>query len=327
MTSRPSSISSSSFRRYLAITAVLFLVALVGMASLSAVGYGLGLVDASNRNLFDYQVRKIDQADHIDIIFVGDSSLGNAIDADLFGRLAGVQTLNLALSGTYGLGASYNMIRRSFERHHPSLVVVMQSLKTMKRPEAAAGYFFTTDHPQWTDLSPVELAKVYLSFRAASETVSEIRRNGLTRMATAMVGDYVPQQLRAADRLAPMAEVAEEPLLPGMISREQLRFLDRIGAFCKSQGVPCLYASGPIFDGYCVQSAAYQAALADAVRVAGLTMVEGTPLCMPSDQVGDAVDHVKPEFKDEYTRRYFAAIAPDIVVAPDVVTTMAGQGG
>lgn len=326
MTSRRSSISNSSFRRYLIIAAVLFVTALVGMATLSAVGYSLGLVDASNRNLFDYQVRKIDQAGAVDIVFVGDSSLGNAIDADLFGRLAGAHTLNLALSGTYGVGASYNMIRRSFERHHPQLVVVMQSLKTMKRPEAAAGYFFTTDHPQWSDLSPVELAKVYLSFRAASETVSEIRRNGLTRMATAMVGDYVPQQMRSTDRLTPMAEVADEPLLPGMISREQLRFLRRIGAFCKAERIACLYASGPIYDGYCVQSAAYQAALAEAVREAGLTMVEGTPLCMPIDQVGDAVDHVKPEFKDEYTRRYFAAIAPDIVVAPEAATSMAGDG-
>ncbi|MGH6881425.1 hypothetical protein [Hypericibacter sp.] len=327
MTSRPSSISSSSFRRYLIVAAVLFVTALVGMVTLSMIGYGLGLVDASNRNLFDYQVRKIDQADQIDIVFVGDSSLGNAIDADLFGKLAGARTLNLALSGTYGVGASYNMVRRSFERHHPRLVVVMQSLKTMKRPEAAAGYFFTTDHPQWSDLSPVELAKVYLSFRAASETITQIRRNGLTRMATVMVGDYVPQQMRGTDRLAPPAEVAEEPLLPGMISHEQLRFLQRIGTFCKSQGVPCLYASGPIYDGYCAQSAAYQGALADAVRAAGLTMVEGTPLCMPIDHVGDAVDHVKPEFKDEYTRRYFAAIAPDIVVGPKVATFLTGDGG
>lgn len=327
MTSRPSSISSSSLRRYLTLAAILFLVALVGMATLSAVGYGLGLVDASNHNLFDYQVRKLDQADPVDIIFVGDSSLGNAIDADLFGKLAGARTLNLALSGTYGVGASYNMIRRSFERHHPRLVVVMQSLKTMKRPEAAAGYFFTTNHPQWSDLSPIELAKVYLSLRAASETVIEIRRNGLARMATAMVGDYVPQQMRGTDRLMPPAEVADEPLLPGMISREQLRFLRRIGAFCKAKGVACLYASGPIYDGYCAQSAAYQAALADAVRAAGLILVEGTPLCIPIAQVGDAVDHVKPEFKDEYTRRYFTAIAPDIVVAPEVATSVAGRGG
>jgi hypothetical protein len=326
MTSRPSSISNSSLRRYLGIAAILFLAALVGLATLSAIGYGLGLVDASNRNLFDYQVRKIDQADRIDIVFVGDSSLGNAIDADLFGRLAGARTLNLALSGTYGLGASYNMIRRSFERHHPRLVVVMQSLKTLKRPEAAAGYFFTTDHPEWSDLSPVELAKVYLSYRAASETIDQIRRNGLTRIATAIVGDYVPQQLRGADRLKPMAEVAEEPLLPGMISREQIRFLRRIGAFCRAQGVTCIYASGPIYDGYCLQSAAYQAALAEAVRAAGLTVVEGTPLCMPIDQVGDAVDHVKPDFKDEYTRRYFATIAPDLVVAPYDATEMAEQG-
>lgn len=293
--------------------------------TLTSIGYGLGLVDASNRNLFDYQVRKIDQADRADIIFVGDSSLGNSIDADLFGELTGAKALNLALSGTYGLGASYNMILRSFEKHHPRLVVVMQSLKTMTRPEAAAGYFFTTDHPEWSDLSPVELAQVYLSYRAASETINQIRRNGLTRMATAIASDYVPQQIRGADRLKPIAEAAEKPLLSGMIAREQLRFVKRIGEFCHAQAITCLYANGPIYNGYCQRSAAYIAKLTEAVRAAGLIMVEGTPLCMPIDQVGDAVDHVRPDFKDEYTRRYFAAVAPYIAVAPYATAEMAGQ--
>jgi hypothetical protein len=327
MTSHRSSISSSDLRRYLCIAVIVFLGAVGGLLALSSVGYGLGLVDASNRNVFDYQLNKIDRAGHADIIFVGDSSLGNSINANLFGSLSGTKTLNLALSGTYGLGASYNMIRRSVETNHPKVVIVMQSLKTMKRPEAAAGYFFTTDHPDWADLSPIELAKVYLSYRAASETIIEIRRNGLKRMATAMTGDYVPQQIHGTDRLKPAVEAAGEPLLPGMLSREQLRFVKRIGEFCKAQDLTCLYANGPIYDGYCKASAAYMTALNDAVEAAGLTVVKGTPLCVPIDEVGDAVDHVKPDFKDDYTRRYFAAIAPDIPVAPYDAREMAGQAG
>jgi hypothetical protein len=310
-------------RRYLFIAIAVFLVAIGGLVALSSLGYKLGLVDASNRNLFDYQLQKMEQAGHADIIFVGDSSLGNSIDADLFGQLAGAKSLNLALSGTYGLGASYNMIRRSFEKNHPRLVVVMQSLKTIKRPEAAAGYFFTTDNPEWSNLAPVELAKVYLSYRAASETIIAIRRNGLSRIATAFAHDYVPQRIRGTDRLKPAAEVAEEPLLPGMISREQLGFVKRIGEFCKAQGITCLYASGPIYDGYCKQSGPYLTALTDAVRAAGLTVVDGTPPCIPLDQLGDAVDHVMPDLKDDYTKRYYAAIVPYIAAAPMIAADAA----
>jgi hypothetical protein len=315
MTSHHSSISSSDLRRYLCIAVVVFLGAIGALLTLSGIGYGLGLVDASNRSVLDYQLDKVDQAGRVDIIFVGDSSLGNAINAKLFSSLSGAKTLNLALSGTYGVGASYNMIRQSFEVNHPRVAIVMQSLKTMKRPEAAAGYFFTTDHPDWADLSPVELAKVYLSYRAASETLSEIRRNGLTRLATTIEGDYIAQQIRDPNRLKPVAEAAQEPLLPGMISREQLRFIKRIGEYCKAQGITCLYASGPIYDGYC-KTAAYRTALDNAIEAAGVTVVKGTPFCVPIDQLGDAVDHVAPSLKEEYTRRYYAALAPYLTGTP-----------
>jgi hypothetical protein len=324
MTSRLSSISSSEARRYLAVFAVGTLLLVAALVAVTGFGYSRGLVDASNRNVYDYQAEKLEKTPKIDIAFVGDSSLGNAIDASLFSELSGAAAVNLSLSGTYGLGASYNMIRRALEQHKLRVAVVMQALKTMTRREAAAGYFFTTDHPDLSELSPIEIAEVYLSYRAANETVEQIRRNGWSRVATAMIGDYVPQMPRK-DRLSTEQEVVQDPLLPGMISKEQLHFIEKIAEMCRAEGITCLYAHGPIYDGYCQTSGAYIARLDEAIRRAGLTVVDGTPLCMPLADVGDRVDHVLPDLKAVYTRRYYALLAPYLAGQISVADTSPTQ--
>lgn len=66
----------------------------------------------------------------------------------------------------------------------------------------------------------------------------------------------------------------------------------------------------------CAGRRPYIARLGDAIRAAGLTLVEGTSLCMPPAEMGDAVDHVTPPLKDAYARRCFALLAPYLTGQP-----------
>ena len=59
--------------------------------------------------LYRYQTERIDP--EVQVIFVGDSSVGYAVDEELFTRTTGLKTQNLALTGSYGFGAALNMIR------------------------------------------------------------------------------------------------------------------------------------------------------------------------------------------------------------------------
>jgi len=67
--------------------------------------------------LYQYQVGKISQADKFDTIFIGDSSLGNLIDAEYFSEETGQKAMNLALMGSYGYAGSYNMLKRAYAKN------------------------------------------------------------------------------------------------------------------------------------------------------------------------------------------------------------------
>jgi hypothetical protein len=293
--------------RVFALTATAMLGAL---AAISAISYRYGLIDVATRYIYDHQVAKIEEAADMAIIFVGDSSLGSAINEPLFSDLSGSPSATLPLSGTYGLGASFNMIRRANAQHDVHTAVVFQSLNTMTRPDVMAGYFFTTADLKLTELSPIDIAKLYLNYRTASETLQEIRKHGFRREAPRMEGGYIAQRSRGSHARSPDEELQKKPLLPGMVSPAEVEFIVRIVDYCEREEIRCVYAHGPIYDGYCRTSAPYIESLNQAIMSAGLEVVEGTPPCVPLDEVGDEVDHVLPSLRDTYTRWYYARLRP-----------------
>ncbi len=65
-----------------------------------------------------------------------------------------------------------------------------------------------------------------------------------------------------------------------MVAAQQLGYIARIAALCDEHGVTCVYAHGPIFEGYCQQATDYVATLNEGIRAAGLEVVPQTPICL-----------------------------------------------
>jgi hypothetical protein len=60
------------------------------------------------------------------IIFIGDSSLGEALDENYFSEISGIKTKNFSLTaGPHGFAASYNILRHIVERKSDVKLVVM----------------------------------------------------------------------------------------------------------------------------------------------------------------------------------------------------------
>jgi hypothetical protein len=68
----------------------------------------------------------------------------------------------------------------------------------------------------------------------------------------------------------------------------------------------------------CEHSAAYLTELAASVGAAGLDVAADTPICMAADEVGNSIDHVKPDLKASYTQRYFERLQPFVRRAHEV---------
>lgn len=272
--------------------------------TLTAWGVLSGQAQLRVSELRTLQMGKLNDPTHaMEFVFVGDSSLGNAIDAATWERLSGRPTANLALTGAFGLAGSYNMIRRAVRAHGTRYVVIMQAADMMARDVSYQGFALTFSARDWYQVSPVDLVASFLNWTLLEQSLEGLL--GTADRPEAVTGDYIAQGPHAAPE-----DIVAEPLTPSSINPRQEYFLRKIAEYCDGAGVTCIYAHGPVYEGTCIAAAGYLTEVNARIGAAGLTLAEGTPLCMPADDVGDGTDHVRPELKQAYTERLFGLIAP-----------------
>jgi hypothetical protein len=125
--------------RYLAgaIGGGLAAVTLVSLVSWLCLSHGL--VGWHFAQLYRYQLAELTVDEPAAVVLVGDSSVGNAVDARAWSSTLGKPVLSLALSGDYGYRGTLNMLRRALRGRQPQVAIVFQTLDiaTRKRPMTA----------------------------------------------------------------------------------------------------------------------------------------------------------------------------------------------
>lgn len=301
------------FRRFLLLLLLPPAAALAIIAAANYLAFHDNFSHSLSVKLYHHQLDKLARQEPASILFVGDSSLGNAIDAELFASLAGGPVLSLPLAGSFGYAGSYNMIRRTLEHAGPKVVVVMQTASMMGRPFSEVGYLRTApdgDWP-WFKVPLSETARAYLTMDNLEQTVS-----GLERLIAddPYEVDYDRDYIRQGPALdeAEYAKVVDEnsALTPASIDPRKPQYLHRIVALCRERSLTCLYAHGPLLQTLCQPMAPYLDAANAAIEATGITLLHDTPPCLPREQMGDSEDHAAPAMKDEVTRFYYRLIAP-----------------
>lgn len=300
-----SSISSSEAVRWLAAVAAVALLVIVAVCALNWWGVSRGLVGWEATRLQREQLRKIEAAPGVDVVLVGDSTLGNAVDARAWSEATGLQVLAVPLTGRYGYEGSLNLLRRVVARHRPQVVVVMQALDMPTRRISWEGLLFTAE--RWSDLEGAPLWRLVPPLANLDLTAGMLET--LARPERPVLFDsrgYVPQApARQRQRVVGMAEVLD----PADIRPEKQRYLREIGALCREIAARCVYLHGPYPSPACEASRAYVAAADRFVSSAGLVPATDTPICLPPGAVGDAEDHVRPAMKEHYSELYRLAAA------------------
>jgi hypothetical protein len=298
-----SSISASDARRYLLTGAAAAVALVVAICALSLWGMQNGLSEWRESELLRYQIEKIEDTRQVDILLVGDSSLGNGIDARDWSRRLGLSVVSLPLVGTYGFEGTLNMLRRAVRETRPRVVVVMQTLDMMRRRPSWPGALYTAETlGDLAGVPPQEMLSSLATWDIPAGMLQAAATGEAIDPAIARL-DYVPQNpARFGGTLYPRTYG------PGAVRKDAAASLRRIGDFCREQDLTCLYASGPYLDPQCTESQGYAAAIADVARQAGLIPVAGTPVCMPRPDVGDSEDHVIPSRRPQYSEIHRALI-------------------
>ncbi len=308
LNSSTSSSDAAGARRYLALLAAVTAALLLAAAAISVFGIRHRVMTWHYTQLLRYQFDKLSKAEGAKVLLVGDSSLGNAIDARAWSGALGKPVLSLALTGAYGYGGSLNMIRNALRSQPIETVILFQFAGMMREPVTFEGMVLTAD--RWSDLDLVPFSAVWSSvvnFSMAVNVTGTFVLRGGSRLDSFVPNDYVPQDA-AMPLLGP--EPAPVKLDPAAIRPGHARVLSAIAALCNEKKLRCLYVHGPLTRSICDNSADFIATENRVVRATGLTPVEGTPICLPWRDTGDTENHVTPRLKPDYSARYLALVRP-----------------
>lgn len=261
-----------------------------------------------------YQEAKLEPNAEIETVLVGDSSLGNAIDAEQFSEETGSPTVSLALTGFYGYAGAYAMTRRALETF-PNLknVVVVASPDVFSRKETSRGLFLATPFSELSDLEPDEQADAFRDgFGMAIST--EVQRFPFELLLPREHNSeslFVDESGAHVDYIRQSGKRASPNLKPLEVHPGKFRYLQAIEREAETAGVRVLYAHGPYWDEQLDQAAPYLDEAERDLAAAGVELVPGRPR-ISMNQMGDAADHVGSAFRADFTSSYADAIGPHL---------------
>lgn len=254
--------------------------------------------------LFDYQVAKLHGGPPIDILLVGDSSLGNGIDARQWSAEDGIDVVNVALTGAYGYAGSLQMLRRAAENRGVRNAVIVQTPDMMTRPISYEGALFSAvDLGVIAEMPVTELLPWLMSKELLLSLRERLRHQNTEIFDLLAATDYIPQGKPLTAKASWM-----KPWKPLADDNGKTFYLEKIADYCSKSGIRCFYAHGPIVAGRCSDAGGYYASVNRLIRATGIDLLNDSPPCIPTDKVGDSIDHVVPAERSRFTEIYRALV-------------------
>lgn len=296
-------------KRYL-LMSVGFFVLLCTLGSLVIAARYWNYWESDGYGLVRYQLAKLDHLQNIDTVFVGDSSLGNAIEVKEFDRLTGSHSVNLALTGLYGYAGSLHFALRALDRApQVKRVVIMHSPDMMQRKTEYHGMFFTL-YRGWPSWLPLHMQLNLLQTAASRLTEYAMTVDTARRFRWRLTaGHGWPRWTSPTDYITQGAPVTVEPITLAAVGVNPDKFiiLQQLANACRARGIDCVYMHGPLSENILARSAAYFEKGNAAIRQTDLPLACDSPLPMRPDQSGDAYDHIRPDHQT-LTTAYYAGI-------------------
>ncbi|AXO13138.1 hypothetical protein DY252_01870 [Thalassospira indica] len=279
------------------------------LSSICLTSYKLGMTDFAFTKLFEYQLEKVRNSYRVDTVFVGDSSLGNGIDAELWEQLSGDKAVNLALTGVYGYAGSLNMLRRVVQQGRPNRVIIMHTGDMFARNVAWDGWLHTAlGINDFLEVPVSEILRTFANFDGLTSAARALVRRLGTPSSSLIIDDYIAQG-------APINVGNEEhfKLSIDSFNSDKSIFLNALGAFCNENSLECWYGFGPWYEKYCDENSEWLELVLLKAQEAGLKTLP-RPYCFSETQIGDSWDHVAVQYKKLSTKYYFGELKSSIAV-------------
>ena len=245
-----------------------------------------------NNLLLENRIVKINNSKNVKTIFFGDSSLGNAIDEDLFSKISGKQTINLALSGSYSFGGAYGLLE-NFKKDGVENIYIMSSLHIWRRSPSNAAYNKVKSQKN-IFLKEINYIKMNLNPKSIKKKFNYLRNKQNFNNDT-FENDYIKQ--------------SESNFIITKfysVNKKKIYFLKKIFEFCKLNNINCKHYHGPIVQFHCEneESIDYINNVNKLLETEKIQFQKNLN-CMEDYKLGDGDDHIAPKYKKDFTKIFY----------------------
>lgn len=241
----------------------------------------------------------------VEVVLLGDSSLGNGVNNELFAKLIEKKILNLSTTGGgHNLAATYNLLRHVLnDLHHVQTIIIMQTPSVYGHDFLLGGYFSTLG-----DLdSKVPFQQHLLTYKDFMAFYF-INLNSITEYLTMREvqkkhTNAEPLTFKNGKLKRPMNKLQTEYLKIGETKAAELKMIDDLLA---ERNITTVYIQGSlhhdVYNRYHEIIDRQQALIKKTFK--HITFIE-TYLYPQNENMGNSIDHVDKSYKDTATKFYY----------------------
>ena len=270
-----------------------------------------------------YQIAKLEDNVPIETLIVGDSSAGNALDADYFSKLSHQKTKNVALTGSFGLAGTFEIMNEALQ-NNPDIknIVIMHTLDIWRRPFAKEGIFELNRGQHLNFWSSYFSRSPFLEYLEYATQFKNIFRFCRSVLEHTPLKAFIPEKsqiilidkehdyLRQESKTYANGErtLKGNEKLSSIIDQKNLDVVYMIDDWCGVHHIRCIYLHGPVHKGVFQNSLSEVDAIHTALKNTQHMRVLNQVFFYENSKMGDSINHIAVPFKKELTQEYFEAV-------------------
>ena len=271
-----------------------------------------------NDSIIDYQLKKINNSKfiNIDTIFVGDSSLGNAVDKNYFNKISNLKSENLSLTASYGIAGSLGIIKKAI-KNNPNIknIIIMQTLDIWGRPyskNAILELFSFKDMNLY--LNKGEIISYFINLKEIYWHIKYIFNIGnIKNFKISKNLDYISQNENKYSNNK-LSFKQDSKLNNIKISEGKLKEINMLEIYCRKNKINCIFLNGPIHLSYSKNSIIFIDKIKESLSQ-NFTHVNYFEKIFeyPGLKIGDSLVHIDPKYKNETTYDIYKHIKKHLI--------------
>jgi len=266
----------------------------------------------NNELTLDYQLKKIKKIKNkkIKTLIIGDSSAGNSVDAKYLQTLSKQSTVNLALTGSFGINGSLNMLKRISKEHQElKNIIIIQTLDIWKRPFSKTAFFQTNNETLSNNKHLIK--NIFFENLKYIFNLKEIRwfiKNQKHKLKTTidLNYDYMKQEDK---KFSNHKKTLKDKTLDSLIHKDKINALRELDDFCYQKNLNCIYLHGPLHETI-VQNSKKIIKKINMTISSNIQHIHFIPssFSVKERYLGDSNDHIDIKYKKESTKIIYSKI-------------------